>query len=84
MSSELRTGLGIIGAVLAVILCCGGPLFIAAVSAAGFAAWLSYSRYALIAAALIAVGCSALWLRRRGASAQDCLPEALDKATKHE
>jgi len=40
--------------VLAVI-CCAGPLVVAAIAMTALAAWLSYSGYVLIAAATIAV-----------------------------
>jgi Na+/melibiose symporter-like transporter len=67
------------------VICCAGPLLIAAIGTTALAAWLSNSGYVLIAAALIAVGGGVLWLRRRRVSAQDCYwPEALNKASKHE
>lgn len=87
MNGQSNTGLGIIGigAVLAVMLCCGGPPLVTAISAAGLTAWLSHSGYVLIAAVLIAVGGSVLWLRHHRISAHDCCrPEPLNKASKHE
>jgi mercuric ion transport protein len=86
MGGQSRTTvLGIIGAALAVLLCCGGPLLFAAISAAGLTAWLSNSVYVLIAAALIAVGSAVLCLRHRRIDAQDCCTaDALNKASKHE
>ena len=83
MRSAGATAAMLVG-VLAVI-CCAGPLFIAAIGATALAAWLSNSLYALIAAALIAIGGGVLWWRHRRVGAQDCCrPEALNKASKHE
>jgi len=67
------------------VICCAGPLLIAAIGTTALAAWLSNSGYVLIATALIAGFGGILWLRHRRVSAQDCCqPEALNKASKHE
>jgi hypothetical protein len=68
-----------------VVICCTGPLLIAAVGTTALAAWLSYSGYVLTAAVLIAVGGGVLWLRHRRRQTQDRYrSEALNKAPKHE
>jgi len=80
----MRAAAAISVGILAVI-CCAGPLLIAAIGTTALAAWLANSWYVLIAVALIAVGGGVLWLRHRRVSAQDCCrPEALNKASKHE
>jgi type IV secretory pathway VirB3-like protein len=56
------------------VLCCTSPAIIGGVSVTALAAWLSYSGYALIAAALIAAAVGGvLWVRRRGSiDAEEC------------
>lgn len=84
MRAAGATAAAMLVGILAVI-CCAGPLLIAAIGTTALAAWLANSGYVLIAAALIAVGGGVLWLRHRRVSPQDCCrPEALNKASKHE
>ena len=84
MRAAGATAAAMLVGILAVI-CCAGPLLIAAIGTTALAAWLANSGYVLIAAALIAVGGGVLWLWHRRVSAQDCCRlEALNKASKHE
>lgn len=84
----MRTGAATVGAMLVgvfAVICCAGPLFIAAMGTTALAAWLSNSGYVLIAVALIAVGGGVLWFWHHRITAQDCCrPETLNKASKHE
>jgi hypothetical protein len=64
------------------VLCCAAPAIIAGVTM--LAAWLSYSGYVLIAAALIAAAVGGVLLfRHHGIDAQACC-EPEKKASNHE
>ncbi len=84
----MRTADGTVGALLVgvlAVICCAGPLLIAAIGTTALATWFANSGYVLLAAALIAAGGGVLWLRHRRVGAQDrCRREALNKVSKHE
>lgn len=83
----MKTAGATVGALLVgafAVLCCAAPAIIAGVSVTALAAWLSYSRYVLIAAVLIEVAAGGLVLfRQRGINAQTCR-EPEKKASNHE
>jgi hypothetical protein len=71
----MRTTGATIGALLlgaVAVICCAGPLLVAAIGTTALAAWFSYSGYALIAAVLIAATGGLLWFRHRRSNAPDC------------
>jgi hypothetical protein len=83
----MRTADGTVGALLVgalAVICCAGPLFVAAIGTTALAAWFSYSGYALIAAVLIAATGGLLWFRHRRSNAPDCSRPEDSKASKHE
>jgi Flp pilus assembly protein TadB len=55
-----------------IAICCGAPLLIVVLSAAGLTGWLLNAEYLLILAPLLCLGVVGLRLYRRRASAQDC------------
>lgn len=71
MKDDAATPIAVIASAFAVI-CCAGPLLIAAIGAAALTGWLTNSAYVLIPAVLIALGLGALWYYRRRTSVQDC------------
>jgi hypothetical protein len=75
-----RAGLGALWLLLAPLACCGGPLLIAALAAAGALAWAGAG---LAAAALAAAAAMALIRRRRSHRAR-CQPGATGWANDHE
>jgi len=83
-SADTTIGALLVGALA--VICCAGPLLVAAMGATALAAWLSKSVYVLIPAALIAVGITVVvWFRRRSVSAQNCCrPETSNRTSRHE
>jgi mercuric ion transport protein len=83
----VKTAGATVGALLVgtlAVLCCAAPALIAGVNMTAFAAWLSYSGYVLIPAALIAIAIGGVLLfRHRGIGAQACCKPA-KKASNHE
>ena len=78
----MRTADGTLGALLVgaiAVICCAGPLLVAAIGTAALAAWFSKPLYVLIPVVIIAAGIGAVWLQRVHARRQ---PEK--KALKHE
>jgi mercuric ion transport protein len=65
MRGQSHITLGIVGAVLAAFLCCGGPLLVAAISAVGLTAWLAKADYVLIPALILCLALVAFGLYRR-------------------
>jgi F0F1-type ATP synthase assembly protein I len=68
MSDCTSTGALVVAGTLAVI-CCAGPLLIAAIGTAALTGWLTNLAYALIPALLIGLGLGALWIYRSRAAA---------------
>lgn len=84
MKDGTATPIAIMAGAFAVI-CCAGPLLIAAIGTAALTGWLTNSVYVLIPVALIGLGLGGLWFYRRGATSQGCCnPIAVNKASNHE
>ncbi len=68
MSDCTSTGDLVVAGTLAVI-CCAGPLLIAAIGTAALTGWLTNSAYILVPALLIGLGLGTLWFYRRRVAA---------------
>lgn len=82
----MRTDDATVGALLVgalAVICCAGPLIVAAIGTTALAAWLSKSAYLLVPAAIIAAGTGVAWVQRRRVRAEDCCPPER-KASHHE
>ena len=85
MSRPSNSTLGVIGAAIVALVCCGAPLLIVAVGAASVTAWMSQSVYVLVPTAIIIVGIGIVWFVHHRRKAQDGgQPEAFKKVSKHE
>lgn len=84
MKDGTATPIAFIAGAFAVI-CCAGPLLIAAIGTAALTGWLTNSMYVLGSTVLIALVLGGLWFYHRRMSAQACCNSiAVNKAPNHE
>jgi hypothetical protein len=83
MKDGTATPIAMIAGAFAVI-CCAGPLLIAAIGTAALTGWLTNSAYVLIPAAIAGLGLGGLWYYRRRMTAQgSCHSIDVNKARNH-
>jgi hypothetical protein len=82
----MRAANATVGALLVgalAVICCAGPLLIAAIGTTALAAWFSNSLYVAIPAAIIAAGIGVFWFQGRRDGAQNC-GDPQKKTSNHE
>jgi hypothetical protein len=79
--ADTKVGALLVGALF--VICCAGPLVIAAISSTALAAWFSNSLYVAIPATIIAAGIAVFWFWGRHIDAENCRQHE-KKASNHE